>query len=168
MPGPLNTLRLAAALVVFALSSGTALAAEPKGTAADLARLLVPKEAWAAALAQLAQGVRGRFQNPPGSQLQYPPDFTAKARQELESVLPYGDLVGTHAQALSASYTEPELKDLLTFYRSPVGQKWLRVSPGLSEKVAGETQQRIEKQMPAVMERLDKLTKPSAPPKSGK
>lgn len=160
------TLRLAAALAVLSLSSGAALAAEPKGPAADIARLLVPREAWQAGLAQLAQNVQGRLQSHPGSQLQYPPDFPAKVRGELEAALPYGDLVGMHAQALSASYTEPELKDLLAFYRSPLGQKWLKVSPGLAEKVAGETQQRVEKQMPGVMERLGKLAK--APPKSGK
>ena len=87
-------------------------------------------------------------------------------RGELETVLPYGDLVGMHAQALSASYTEAELKDLLAFYRSPLGQKWIKVSPALSEKVSNETQQRMEKQMPAVMERLGKLAK--APAKTGK
>ena len=162
----MNALRLAAALVVFSLSSGAALAAEPKGTAADIARLLVPKETWSTGLAQLAQNVQGRLQSRPGPQLQYPPDFPAKVRGELEAVLPYGDLIGMHAQALSASYTEPELKDLLAFYRSPLGQKWLKVSPGLSDKVAGETQQRMEKQMPAVMERLGKFTKSS--PKTGK
>ena len=159
---------IAAALVAFSLSSGAALAAEPKGTAADIARLLVPKEAWAAGLAQLAQNVQGRFQSHPGSKLEYPPDFPAKVRGELEAVLPYGDLLGLHAQALSASYTEPELKKLLAFYRSPLGQKWLKVTPGISEKVAGETQQRMEKQMPAVMERLGKLAKAPASAKSGK
>jgi uncharacterized protein len=164
----LNALRLAAALVVFSLSSGAALAAEPKGTAADIARLLVPKETWSAGLAQLAQNVQGRLQSRPGQQLQYPPDFPAKVRGELEALLPYGDLIGMHAQALSASYTEPELKDLLAFYRSPLGQKWIKVSPGLSDKVAGETQQRMEKQMPAVMERLGKLSKAPAASKSGK
>jgi uncharacterized protein len=163
-----NPLRLAAALVVFSLSSGAALAAEPKGTAADIARLLVPKETWAAGLAQLAQNVQGRLQSRPGPQLQYPPEFPAKVRSELEVVLPYDDLVGMHAQALSASYTEPELKNLLAFYRSPLGQKWLKVSPGLSDKVAGETQQRMEKQMPAVMERLGKLAKAPAASKPGK
>jgi len=155
----LNPFRLAAALVVFALSSGATLAVEPKGTAAEIARLLVPKGTWTTGIAQLAQNVQGRFQSHPGSKLEYPPDFPAKVRSELEAALPYGDLVGMHAQALSASYTEPELKDLLAFYRSPLGQKWLKVSPGLSEKVSSETQQRMEKQMPAVMERLGKLAK---------
>jgi len=164
-----NPLRLAAALIVFSLSSRAALAAEPQGTAADIARLLVPKETWSAGLAQLAQNVQGRLQSHPGSQPQFPPDFPAKVRGELEAALPYGDLVGMHAQALSASYTEAELKDLLAFYRSPLGQKWLKVSPGLSGKVSSETQQRMEKQMPAVMERLGKLAKASpASPKSGK
>ena len=166
MSGSSKTLRLAAALVLFFLSSGGALAAEPKGTAADIARLLVPKETWATGIAQLAENVQGRFQSHPGSKLEYPPDFPAKVRGELEAALPYGDLVGMHAQALSATYTEPELKDLLAFYRSPLGQKWLKVSPGLSEKVSSETQQRMDKQMPAVMERLGKLAK--APAKTGK
>ncbi|HYS83010.1 MAG TPA: DUF2059 domain-containing protein [Anaeromyxobacteraceae bacterium] len=166
MSGSSKILRLAAALVFLSLSTGGALAAEPKGTAADIARLLVPKETWAAGMAQLAENVQGRFQSHPGSQLQYPPDFPAKVRGELEAALPYADLVGIHAQGLSAAYTEPELKDLLAFYRSPLGQKWLKVSPGLSEKVSSETQQRMEKQMPAVMERLGKLAK--APAKTGK
>src|SRR6266568_7318708 len=161
MSFPLNTLRLAAALLVLSFSSGAAVAAEPKGTAADIARILVSKEVWANGITQLAQNVQGRFQSHPGSQLQYPADFPARVHGEVEAMLPYGDLIGLHAQALSASYTEPELKDLLAFFRSPIGQKWLKVSPAISEKVARETQERVEKQMPAAMERLGKLAKAS-------
>ncbi|GEJ57057.1 DUF2059 domain-containing protein [Anaeromyxobacter diazotrophicus] len=163
----MNPLRIAAALVLFCLSSGAALAEEPKGTAADIARLLVPQEAWTAGLSQLAKDVQGRLQSHPGSHLRLPADFQTSVRAELEKVLPYGELLGLHARALSATYSEPELKDLLAFYRSPLGQKWLQVTPELTEKVAGETQQKMEQQMPGVMERLGKLAKAHPPESSG-
>ncbi len=150
---------LVAAVVAVVTLASPALGAEPKGTAADVARLTVPRETWAQGVQALAQDAQARLQSHPGSkQLQYPPGFDAKVRAEVEAVLPYDELVGMHAKELSSKFTEQELKDLLAFYRTPAGQKYLKVMPAVAETVSKQTQQRFEQKMPEVMQRLAKLS----------
>ena len=135
-----------------------------KPGAADLARLLLPREAWSRSMGMLAQDTQQRLQSHPGSQLTFPADFPAKVRAEVEAALPYDELITLHAQELSAAYTEGELADLLGFYRTPSGQKFLQVMPGVSGRVEQATRQRMEKRMPEVMTRLSSGLKHPAPP----
>jgi hypothetical protein len=125
-----------------------------KPSAPELARVLMPKKTWDTGLAVLAKSVQGQMQTHPGAKLDYPADFGKKVRAELDAALPYDALLELHAKELSAGYTEPELKDLLAFYKTPTGQKSLQVMPAVSEKVAVQTQQRVESKMPAIMEKL--------------
>ncbi|WP_242344455.1 DUF2059 domain-containing protein [Anaeromyxobacter terrae] len=129
-------------------------AVELKPSAAELARVLMPKKTWDAGLGALAKNVQSQMQAHPGAKLEYPRDFDKQVRNELEAALPYEALLDVHAKELSASYTEPELKDLLAFYKTPTGQKSLEVMPAVSQKIALQTQQRVESKMPAIMEKL--------------
>ncbi|WP_059439383.1 DUF2059 domain-containing protein, partial [Anaeromyxobacter sp. PSR-1] len=137
-------------------------AAKPSPAAMDLARTLATQETWKRGMDGLTQSVVGQFRGHPGSELSMPKDFPAKARTEIEALLPYEELVNIHARQLSAAYGEAELKDLLAFYKSPLGQKTLKAMPEVQEKVAIETQQRIEPKLPQVMQKLAKDVKPPA------
>ena len=176
-----RTLGIAALLSLLVLSSAQAADTAPahaapaaaapaaapvpiKAGAADLARLLVPKEAWSRSMVMLAQDTQQRLQNHPGSQLTFPADFPAKVRAEVETALPYEELITIHAQELSGAYTEGELADLLGFYRTPSGQKFLQVMPGVSGRVEQATRQRMEKRMPEVLTRLSSGLKHPTPP----
>jgi hypothetical protein len=148
-----------------------------KAGAADLARLLVPKEGWSRSMAALAQDAQGRMQSHPGSQLTFPADFGSKVRGEVEKVLPYEDLIGMQARELSATYSEKELGELVAFFKAGTGQKFLKVMPEVGGKVEAATQQRFQQKMPDVMKTLtaglkhpdpatDKaMVKPAAPAK---
>lgn len=151
-------IRLAAAAAALFVLSSPALA-DSKRSAEELARLLMPKKTWDEGLQSLARSVQARMQTHPGANLQYPPDFPKKVRAELDAVLPYETLVQMHTKQLGASYTEPELKELIAFYRSPTGQKSLQVMPQVSEKVSLETEQRVNAQLPKIMERLGAMAK---------
>ena len=130
--------------------------------AEELARVLMPKSTWDAGMKALASNVEARLQAHPGQKLQVPADFPAKVRSELDAALPYDALLGMHARQLGAAYSDAELKDLLAFYRTPTGKKSLEVMPAVTEKVAVETQQRVESKMPQIMERLSSMVKPPA------
>jgi hypothetical protein len=158
-----RSLAVAAVLSLAAPALAAAPAAKPapqpapvemKPSAGDLARILMPKKTWDQGLAALANDVQGRIQSHPGAKLEFPPDFGKQVRAELDAALPYESLLELHAKELSAGYTEPELKELLAFYKTPTGQKSLQVMPAVSEKVAVQTQQRVESKMPAIMEKL--------------
>ena len=169
-----RTLGLAALLPLLVLSSAQAADTVPahavaapvpiKAGAADLARMLVPKEAWSRSMGMLAQDTQQRLQSHPGSQLTFPADFPAKVRAEVETALPYDELIALHAQELSGAYTAPELADLVAFYRAPTGQKFLKVMPEVSARVEQATRQRMEKRMPEVLTRLSSGLKRPAPP----
>jgi hypothetical protein len=157
--------RTLAAAAVLALGA-PAFAADPSPAAAELARIIMPKQTWSDGVQQIASGLQGQMQSHPGATLHYPPDFGAKLRAEVENALPYEALLSIHAQQLAAGFSEPELKDLVAFYKSPTGQKALKTMPAVSEKVAQETQQRVEKQLPGIMTRMSELVKAPADAKA--
>ena len=135
---------------------------KPSPAATELARALATPETWKRGMEGLTQSVVSQFRGHPGSELTMPANFQAKARAEVEALLPYEELVNIHARQLTVAYTDAELKDLNAFYKSPLGQKWLKAMPEVSEKVALETQQRIEPKLPQVMQKLAKDVKPPA------
>lgn len=128
----------------------------------ELARVLATKESWNQGVDGLSKMVQSQFSGHPGSSLSLPPGFDKKVRAEVEAVLPYEALVDIHARQLSAAYTEPELNELLAHYRSPVGQKWLKTMPEVSQKIAMETQRQVDPKLGEVMKRLAKDVKPPA------
>jgi len=143
--------------VAIAIASLPVLAADPNGAASEVAQALVPRETWKQFVQNLARGVQTQMQNHPSANLHYPPDFAAKVEAEVEAAVPYDAIIATNARELAAAYTEPELKDLLAFWRSPIGQKYLRVTPAVTGKVAAETQHRVDQKIPEVMRKLSKL-----------
>jgi hypothetical protein len=154
----MNRISLAAAAAACSLLvADLAVAAEPappSAAAKEVAQLLVTKENWSTAMQQLAESVQQNLQRHPGSKLEYPKDMPAKARAEVEAALPYDDLIGMHAKQLSASYSDAELREVSTFFRTPTGKKWLETSPKVSGAVAMETQQRFAQKMPEIMKKL--------------
>jgi hypothetical protein len=131
-------------------------------SATDLARILATKESWNQGVDGLTRMVMSQFSGHPGSSLQLPPGFEKKVHGEVEAILPYETLVDLHARQLGAAYTEPELNELLTHYRSPVGQKWLKTMPDVSQKVALDTQKQVDPKLGELMSRLAKEVKPPA------
>jgi uncharacterized protein len=139
--------------------------AAPKPQALELARVVVPQAEWSRGMDLIAQDAVARMQSHPGSRLELPADFAARARGEVDKVLPYAELIAMHARELSARYSEQELSELLAFYKTPLGQKALAVMPVVSERVGEQSQRRFEKAMPEVMQRLAHSLKKPAQPK---
>ena len=151
---------LAAALSLLAtlpaLAAGPAAPAPVavKPAATELARLMVTKANWSTAMDQMVEAAAQQLQGHPGSSLKLPADFNGKARAEVDQVLPYEELIGLHAKELSAAYSDQELVELVTFHKSPLGQKYLQASPQEAAKVGLATQERFAQKMPDVMKKL--------------
>lgn len=151
---------LAAAAAVLAAAAASA----ADSSATQLARLLVPKDAWSQAIDGLGQQVQSQMQMHPGGKLEYPADFSKTVRGELEKAFPYDEMAAIHAKELGAAYSDAELGQLLAFYKSPIGQKWLKSSGNVQNKVGEATQARIQAKMPDIMTKLASFAKP--PPAS--
>jgi len=137
-----------------AAKAGAEAAVPVKPQAAELARLMASREDWTRSMEMIAKDTQAQLQGHPGTKLTFPKDFGAQVRAEIEKVLPYEELVGMHARELSAVYSEKEIADLVAFFRSPLGQKYMKVAPQEGEKVAQLTQQRFGQKMPEVMQKL--------------
>jgi hypothetical protein len=120
----------------------------------------MPRETWSEGVERLARGVQSSLESPhTGAKVQYPADFPARVRAEVEGALPYETLLGMHAKEITATFTEAEIRQLLEFQRSPVGQKARTALPAMHERVAAQVQKQVEGKMPGIMERLSKLAK---------
>jgi hypothetical protein len=152
--------RTLAALLTACLLPASALGAEPSGPSGELAGMLMPRKTWSAFVDALSREIQAGLESPhAGAKVQFPPDFSASVRKEVEGALPYERLLGIQAKELSTSFTEPELEDLLAFYRTPTGQKALGTLPGMQQRVATRTQQHMTAKAPEIMDRLTKLAK---------
>ncbi len=158
----LRPLAVAAAL----LTSTPALAADV-GAAAELAQVMIPRSLWSQNLDGIGMQAQAQLSSHPGSNLQYPADFQKTVKAELDKAFPYDEMIGSHAKELAAAYTDAELKELLAFYRSPTGAKWLKTSGDVQGKADLATQQRLQERMPDIMMRLAKLGKPGPTKSSG-
>jgi len=147
--------RIAAAAFVLAISP--AYPVDPGASAVEVARVLVPREAWERVIQNLANDALVRLQSHPGGNLHYPADFPAKVKAEMEGALPYDVVISMNAKELSAAFTEAELKDLLAFWQTPVGKKYLKEESVVASKVAAEAEKRVNQKMPEIMKRLAKL-----------
>lgn len=101
------------------------------------------------------------------------PEFGAALLREYRQMMPYADLVEIQTGLFVKHYDEKELRELLAFYRTPVGQKSIRIMPEMMRDVMAKMQGVMQQKMPAAMERLAPLiqktdAEPQKPPEPQK
>ena len=85
-------------------------------------------------------------------------DAHASIHQQLGWDAVKGEFIQTYADA----FTEDELKGLVAFYTSPLGQKLVEKQPAVTEKMGHLTQQKMMAVMPALMQKI-KIAAQKAP-----
>jgi len=150
---------VASALVLVA--AVPCLAAEDHNKlAADLAKLTLSQEQWdktmTAMQEQMAQAMAAR--GPKAS-----PEEVALLMEEIRKLVPYGEMCDLMAGLLAKYYTDDELKALTGFYKSPLGQKALRIMPDVMRDAMGAMQSKLGTEIPAIIKRL-KAKKSAAKP----
>jgi hypothetical protein len=131
---PLTRLALAAALALACLA-GEVRAQAPTPGALAAARELVTLKGAAAMFNPLIPGVIESAKNsflPTNPQLAKPLNEVALGlRKEYEAKL--GEVVDEVAKVYAAHFTEQELKDIIAFYKTPVGKKLIAEEPRVLE-----------------------------------
>lgn len=157
-------LALVAALLVSlapAVRAGTPAPSQRAALAVELSRIALPQaswdQVWRAALAQIEQQAAAQGQLPAG--------FAEALRAEFEGLFAYDEIVDMQAGLLAKHYTEAELQQLLAFYRTPLGQKTVRIMPEVTQDVMGQVQVLMAQRLPPMMERLQRRFAP--PVKAG-
>ena len=140
------------------LAASPALAADA-ALAGEVAHHTISKQLWTSWVDGLAQDTQARMQAHPGSNLQWPADFQKQVRGEIEKAFPYESMVALHTKELAAAYSDAELKDVLAFFKSPSGSKWMATSGGVAEKANAATMAQLREKMPEIMTKLGALAK---------
>jgi|UPI0004B83BE6 hypothetical protein len=101
----------------------------------------------AASEVAISSGLTGAFDAMTGpmlNQLQQMNVTRPEIRQDLEQVVALirpevdqkkKEMIDATARILASRFSEAELKELTTFYKSPVGQKWVQLQPGILDAI---------------------------------
>jgi hypothetical protein len=127
----------------------------------QVARALFPRARWERLVAtasleltqQLVQASQGRFR--------LHPDFADRLRVEYERMAPYEELVSTQAHILDRQYTPAELRQLLAFYRTPVGKKSVLLIQDLTAYCDRQMQQKVHAGISDALGKLRTLVYPA-------
>ncbi|MNF34623.1 hypothetical protein D3C84_154690 [compost metagenome] len=85
--------------------------------------------------------------------------YQAKANAALDQAIGWNKLKPDMVKLYTTNFSESELKDLVAFYKSPLGKKVLEKMPQLTQQSAQMTQAKLESAVPVVNKLLDDMTK---------
>ncbi len=134
-------------------------------TAVEIARIVLPRSNWeqimAATSEQMDQSMELAFRQE-GKEVT--PELArvvrGQAQQMMAETMPsYEEMLDVQAGLLAKHYTASELKQLLAFYRSPLGQKTIRITPEVMKDVMGWIQSILQQRMPPAMAKLQAAVK---------
>lgn len=153
------------ALCIAALmaASSTHLLADARSHAADAERFLQLARADKLAVpvyAQVQQMFAQRFaeSQAPQSKQAVLETYQAKANAELDKAVGWDKLKPDMIKLYTSNFNEQELKELIAFYQSPLGQKVLQKMPELTAQSAEITQSKLESAVPAVNKLLTDMS----------
>jgi uncharacterized protein len=130
-----------------------ALDVQAKGSdalAMQLSRLVLSDELYAQTVAQMTQGM---IQGARASGKQLPPDFAQKVEAVVKEALPHAELLQFNAQVYGSRFSDKELTDIITFYKTPTGAKMVREIPNITQEVAQKVGQLLPQRMPELMKK---------------
>lgn len=140
--GALRALALLAVLTAFS-TAVSAQTAAPSASAVQIAREVVDASGATRSFAGIVPNILGQSLS---VFVQQNPDLTKDLTESVKTIAPefekrsseISDLV---ARVYATRFTEAELKELLTFYRSAVGKKFVSVLPSVLEESFVKTQE---------------------------
>lgn len=139
-----GALRALALLAVLAASSATALAqATPATSAVQLARDVVVASGSTRSFDGVIPSI---LQQSLSVFVQQNPDLQKDLTESIKTIAPAfekrsSEIVDIVARVYATRFSEAELKELLTFYRSPVGKKFVAALPSVLEESFVKTQE---------------------------
>jgi hypothetical protein len=128
--------------------------------AAELSRMVLTPDTWDRTLkAAQTQTAQQLVQMVKGSGGSVAPEFEQVFGEEFAKMLPYQEIVEMQATLLAKHYTEPEIRQLVAFYKTPLGQKMIRVMPDVTADVTAWSMTTMQQRIGAVMERIKPLVR---------
>jgi hypothetical protein len=155
------------AALLLTLAAPAARADEADALSVELAKTVMPKTTYDQLLetvdAQLEPTMKQALANmaPDVDTSDLTPVFAEEMRKMLRAVMPtYEEISAVQARLLAKHYTLDELKQLQQFYRSPLGQKTIRIMPEVTKDAMSWMQSSLMKRMPAAMKDFQAAMQP--------
>ncbi|BCD83991.1 hypothetical protein PSm6_03980 [Pseudomonas solani] len=163
----MTKLRVLCTAVLLACASGQALAdaASHAANAERFLKLAHADKLTVPVYGQVQQMFAQRFEQSgaPADKKAALESYQAKANTALDKAVGWDKLKPELVKIYTTNFTEPELKDLIAFYESPLGKKVLEKMPTLTAQSAQLTQSRLEAAVPEVNKLLADMTSELAP-----
>jgi hypothetical protein len=147
--------------MLFALVVVGVLAADPSGAdasqralAMELVQLVTPESSYRSGIQQMtAQMVPSLEAQARATGTTLPPDFRQRFDAVLFEVVPYEEQSSWAADVYARHFTASELKDLIAFYRTALGQKLARQLPTIMGEVGKRVSDIIPQRLPAALKK---------------
>ena len=94
-----------------------------------------------------------------------PPDFETKMKAALTGLVSENELATWGADSYAQRFTAPEMRQLMTFYNSPLGKKLLKEQPEIGQEAMKKLLTAVDHRLPDAMRREG--LNPPPPPAQG-
>ena len=97
--------------------------------------------------------------------LTLPPDFETKMKSALTGLVSQSELANWGADSYAQRFTAPELRQLITFYNSPLGKKLIKEQPEIGQEAMRKLLTAVDHRLPDSMRKQG--LNPPPPPSQG-
>ena len=139
-----------AAVTVGAGFTPAQAAAPSESTAMQLSRVVLSKDGYQDLIKQSTAGIIAGIKSQ-GQEL--PKDFAKKMEAVVAEALPYEELLAFNSQVYGSRFSDKELQDLITFYKTPTGSKLVRLLPAISGEVGQKLGNLLPQRLPGRMKK---------------
>jgi hypothetical protein len=130
----------------------------------QLARAIFPRENWQRFMKDASAELTHQIAESGKGQIELAPSFADRLQEQYEELVPYEEMLSYQARLLDSQYTKAELRQLLVFFRTPLGRKSVPFMHNLMASSMQRAQLKFQSEMAAALAALRPLVRrvPSA------
>ncbi len=129
------------------------MAAQQKA-ALELVHFVVPRDIYLKMTEQMIAAMSGELRK---QSEKLPDDFEKRMQDVMADVLPYDELLAWAAEIYATRFTVDELHAITAFYKTPVGQKTIKLMPELQGEIGLKVAKLLPQKLPASMKKFGLL-----------
>ena len=122
--------------------------------ALELVHFVVPRDIYQQMTQQMIAAMSGELRK---QQENLPADFEKRMQDVMAEVLPYDDLLAWAAEIYATRFPVDELHAITAFYKTPVGQKTIKLMPELQGEIGRKVAALMPQKLPAAMKKFGLL-----------
>ena len=142
---------LVVAAVVVVGVGGRAKADADANVTMELVKFVTPRETYQATFEQVAKQMLASMRQ---AGQQFPPDVESKLVQAITEVLPYDEMMNWAVEVYAPRFTTEEIRQLIAFYKTPIGNKLAKLQPEISGEVGRKMGAVMVQRLPEALKKV--------------